>query len=230
MKTPSEKAFNLCKVKVVSGGGLDVTFEVEEAIGAEVYRENYHLASSKEIHPDLQKLFDRLKPIMARVYHLSFFRSLLETPDFKATKKQKELAEEAFKEVIAKLNVTGVALSGKDDNVGVILTGTFTADSNQKMAINSHRMKFSDTRYGFEEEMEEIIGEIESEVYAFLFKNKKAQLTLFDEHGEPYGTQEFNGDEPEEEQPGLFDGEEEHPETKELSEEEIEYAQHFDND
>lgn len=230
MKTPSEKAFNLCKVKVVSGGGLDVTFEVEEAIGAEVYRENYHLASSKEIHPDLQKLFDRLKPIMARVYHLSFFRSLLETPDFKATKKQKDLAEEAFKEVIAKLNVTGVALSGKDDNVGVILTGTFTADSNQKMAINSHRMRFSDTRYGFEDAMEEIIGEIEREVYAFLFKNKKAQLTLFDEHGEPYGTQEFNGDETEEEKPGLFDGEEEKPETKELSEEEIEYAQHFDND
>lgn len=221
MKTPSEKAFNLCKVKVVSGGGLDVTFEVEEAIGAEVYRENYHLASSKEIHPDLQKLFDRLKPIMARVYHLSFFRSLLETPDFKATKKQKELSEEAFKEVIAKLTVTGVALSGKDDNVGVILTGTFTADSNQKMAINSHRMKFSDTRYGFEEEMEEIIGEIEREVYAFLFKNKKAQLTLFDEHGEPYGTQEFNGDETEEESndPDLFDNE--NPDAKELSEEDL---------
>ena len=230
MKTPSEKAFSLTKVKVISGGGLDVTFEVEETIGAEIYRENYHLASSKEIHPDLQKLFNRLKPIMARVYHLSFFRSLLETPDFKATKKQKELAEEAFKEVIAKLTVTGVALSGKDDNVGVILTGTFTADSNQKMAINSHRMKFSDTRYGFEEEMEEIIGEIESEVYAFLFKNKKAQLTLFDEHGEPFGTQELNGDEPEEEQPGLFDGEEEQPEAKELSEEEIVYAQHFDYD
>lgn len=228
MKTPSEKAFSLTKVKVISGGGLDVTFEVEEAIGAEIYRENYHLASSKEIHPDLQKLFDRLKPIMARVYHLSFFRSLLETPDFKATKKQKELAEEAFKEVIAKLTVTGVSLSGKDDNVGVVLTGTFKADSNQKMAINSHRMKFSDTRYGF---VEEIIGEIESEVYAFLFKNKKAQLTLFDEHGEQYGTQEFNGDESEEEnQPGLFDGEEEQPEAKELSEEEIEYAQHFDND
>ena len=221
MKTPSEKAFNLCKVKVVSGGGLDVTFEVEEAIGAEVYRENYHLASSKEIHPDLQKLFDRLKPIMARVYHLSFFRSLLETPDFKATKKQKELAEEAFKEVIAKLTVAGVALSGKDDNVGVILTGTFTADSNQKMAINSHRMKFSDTRYGFEEEMEEIIGEIECEVYAFLFRNKKAQLTLFDEYGEPYGTQEFNGDETEEEanDPDLFDNED--PDSKELSEKDL---------
>lgn len=204
MKTPEKKAFSLSKVKVINGGGLDVHFEVEEACGAEVYRENYHLTSGKEIHPDLQKLFDKLKPIMARVYHLSFFRSLMETPDFKATKKQKELAEEAFKEVIDKLRVTGVALSGKDDNVGVVLTGTFTADSNQKMAINSHRMKFNSERYGFEEEMEEIVGEIESEVYEFLFNNKKAQLEIFDQYGEPCGVQEFNGEQPKEEEQDLF--------------------------
>lgn len=206
MKTPSENAFALSKVKVISGGGLDVHFEVEEACGAEVYRENYHLSSSKEIHPDLKSLFDQLKPIMARVYHLSFFRSLLETPDFKATKKQQELAEKAFKEVLRKLDVTGISLSGKDNNVGIVLTGTFTADSNQKMAINSHRMKFSDTRYGFEEEMEAIIGKIETEVYAFLFKNKRAQLELFDEFGEPAGVQEFNGEEPEKQTPDLFNG------------------------
>lgn len=190
MRTPSEKAFQLSKVKVIPGGGLDVHFEVEETCGAEVYRETYHLSSSKEIHPDLKKLFDRLKPIMARVYHLSFFRSLMETPEFKATKKQHELAEEAFKEVLAKLDVTGISLSGKDSNVGVVLTGVFTADSNQKMAINSHRMKFSDERYGFEEEMESIIGNIESEVYAFLFKGKKAQLELFTDESFGEGTTE----------------------------------------
>lgn len=205
MKVPDEKAFALSKVKTISDGGLDVHFEVEEVCGVEIYRENYHVCSTKEIHPDLQRLFDKLKPIMARVYHLSFFRSLLETPDFKATKKQCELAESAFSEVLKKLNVTGISLSGKDDNVGVVLTGTFTADSNQKMAINSHRMKFKDSRYGFEEEMEEIIGEIESEVYAFLFKNKKAQLEIFDEFGEPAGVQEFNGEEPEKENPDLFE-------------------------
>lgn len=202
MKTPSENAFALSKVKVISGGGLDVHFEVEEACGAEVYRENYHLSSNKEIHPDLKKLFDQLKPIMARVYHLSFFRSLIETPDFKATKKQQELAEEAFKEVLAKLDVTGISLSGKDNNVGVVLTGTFTADSNQKMAINSHRMRFADERYGFEEEMERIIGEIESEVYQFLFKGKKCQMELFENEDFDEETEEKS--EEEENNPDLF--------------------------
>lgn len=203
MRTPSESAFALSKVKVISGGGLDVHFEVEEACGAEIYTENYHIASSKGIHPDLQKLFDKLKPIVARVFHVTFFRTLLETPEFKATKKQQEQAEIAYKEIEAKISVTGLSLSGKDDNVGVIITATFTADSNQKMAINTHRMKFSDTRYGFEEEMEEIVGEIETEVYKFLFKGKKQQLEIFDEFGEPAGVQEFNGDDddPEETDP-----------------------------
>lgn len=203
MEVPDEKAFALSKVKIISDGELDVHFEVEEVCGDEIYRENYHLCSTKEIHLDLKQLFDKLKPIMARVYHLSFFRSLLETPDFKATKKQCELAESAFSEVLKKLNVTGISLSGKDDNVGVILTGTFTADSNQKMAINSHRMKFKDSRYGFEEEMEEIIGEIESEVYAFLFKGKKAQLEIFPDDTET--CEQLSGEEPEKENPDLFE-------------------------
>lgn len=211
MRTPSESAFALSKVKIIPGGGLDVHFEVEEACGSEVYDEKYHLASTKGIHPDLQKLFDSLRPIMARVYHFTFFRSVMDVPDFKATKRQRELAEKAYKEIEDKLKITGLSLSGKDDNVGVVLTATFTADSNQKMAINSHRMKFSDERYGFEEEMEDIVGKIESEVYQFLFKNKKQQMELFDEHGEPYGTQEFNGEDDEAEQnedqekPDLFD-------------------------
>ena len=203
MKTPSENAFYLIKVKTISEGGLDVHFEVEEACGAEVYRENYHVSSTKEIHPDLKRKLDELKPVVARVYHLSFFRSLMDAPDFKATNKQKELANNAFEEIIKKIDVTGISLSGKDDNQGVIITSTFKADSNQKMAINTHRIKFKDTRYGFEEDVEDIVDDLEREVYAFLFKNKKAQLELFNEDGEPCGTQEYNGDDPED--PGLFD-------------------------
>ena len=137
MKTPSENAFFLSKVKVISGGGLDVHFEVEETCGAEVYRENYHLSSSKDIHPDLQKLFDKLKPIMAQVFYLTFMNTLIAKPEFKATAKQKELSDKAKDEIIDKLNVIGVSLSGKDENVGVVLTGTITAASNQKMAIKN---------------------------------------------------------------------------------------------
>lgn len=194
MTTPNENAFRLDKVKAIAGGGLDVTFKVDEALGAEVYTEDYHLTSGKDIHPDLKKLLDALKPIMARVYHLSFFRTLMGVEEFRATKRQKELAEDAYKEVEDKLEVTGVSLSGSGENVGVVLMGKFTADTGQVMAINSHRISLSTDKYGFEGDLERIVGKIEKEVYAFLFKGKKAQMELFDEYGEPAGVKEFDGD------------------------------------
>jgi len=177
---PTKKQFNLSKVKLIKDGGIDCIYEVQETMGNETYNEKYHMESAKDIHPDLRKQVDRLKPIMARVYHMSFVRTLLLMPEFKATPEQCELAETGLAEIMQKINVSGVAISGSDDKVGIVITGSFTADSNQKMAINTHRMKFNDTRYGNEEEMEEIVGEIENEVYAFLFENKKAQLDIFD--------------------------------------------------
>lgn len=177
---PSKKSFNLSKVKLTTGGGLDTHYEVLETAGNESYNNKYHVESAKDIHPDLKKQVNRLKSVVARVYHMNFIRTLMLMPEFEATAKQQELAETGLAEIMQKINVTGVAISGTDKNVGIVITATFTADSNQKMAINTHRMKFTDTRYGVEEEMEEICSEIENEVYAFLFENKKAQLDIFD--------------------------------------------------
>lgn len=192
MKTPNESAFYLSKVKIINGGGLDVHFEVEEKCGEEIYRENYHLASSKDIHPDLQKAFDRLKPYLAQVFYLNMFELTVQDEKFKATKAQIALAKNLTETILASIKVIGLSLSGKDDNVGVVLTGTIISPNNQKMAINTHRMKLSDALYGFEIDMEEIVGQIEREVYLFLFKNKKAQLEIFDEFGKPMGKEEWS--------------------------------------
>ena len=192
MKTPNESAFYLSKVKIINGGGLDVNFEVEEKCGEEIYRETYHLASSKDIHPDLQKLFDDLKPYIAQVFYLNMFETTVKDEKFKATKAQIEASKKLTEAILANVKVIGVSLSGKDNNVGVVLTGMIQSPNNMKMAINTHRMKFSDILYGFEEEMEQIVGKIEREVYLFLFKNKKAQLEIFDEFGEPMGKEKWD--------------------------------------
>lgn len=184
MQTPSVKAFKLSKVKLIKDGGIACDYEVEEVVGSEVYNNKYHTESAKLEHPDMRNCFEELKPIIARIYHLTFFKSLMETPEFDATKMQKDLAIVAFAEVMEKVDVTGISLSGEDENVGVVITGTFTADSNQKMAINTHRIRIEDDRYGFEQEMEEVIAKIEKEVYAYLFEDKQAQLQLFNANGE----------------------------------------------
>ena len=183
MPIPSEKSFALSKVKTLKDGGLDVHYEVTETIGNESYTNKYHVESAKDIHPDLRECFDRLRPIMGRIFNITSFLSMVETDDFK--KNQKEVARNFAYEMLKNIEVRGVSYSGQDDNVGVVLTGLFTVSNNQKTAINSPRLKFNAETFGFEEELEAIVADIENEVYAFLFKGKKAQLELFGADGEP---------------------------------------------
>lgn len=180
MLIPSESSFSLSKVKMLKDGGLDVHYEVTEIVGSESYTNKYHVESAKDIHPDLRGLFDALRPIMGRIFCVTSFLSMIYDGDFNASKKQKEAADEFADLMLKNIDVRGVSLSGKDDNVGVVLTGMFTVSNNQKTAINSPRIKFNTETFGFEEDLENIVSDIEREVYAFLFKNKKAQLELFD--------------------------------------------------
>lgn len=185
MPIPTKEKFSLSKVKLLKGGGLDVHYEVTEVVGNESYTNKYHVLSAKDIHPDFRHLFNDLRPIMGRIFNITSFLSMVETSDFKATKKQSELSRDFADEMLKNIEVRGVSFSGQDDNVGVVLTGLFTVSNNQKTAINSPRLKFNTETFGFEEELEEIAADIETEVYAFLFKGKKAELELFGADGEP---------------------------------------------
>lgn len=185
MTVPSEKAFSLSKVKLIKDGGLDVHYDVTETIGNESYTNKYHVESAKDIHPDLRACFERLRPIMGRIFNITSFLSFIETPDTKATKAQKNAAREFADEMLKSIEVRGISYSGQYDNVRVVLMGLLTVSNNQKTAINSPCLRFNTETFGFEEELEEIAADIETEVYAFLFKGKKAQLELFGADGEP---------------------------------------------
>ena len=199
MLVPSEQQFALAKVKLIKDGGITVHYEVTEVVGAESYTNKYHVESAKDIHPDLKDYFDRLRPIMGRIFNITSFLSMLDVKEFKATEKQKEYGRNFADEMLKNIEVRGVSFSGQDDNVGVVLTGLFTVSNNQKTAINSPRLKFNSETFGFEEELEEIAADIETEVYAFLFKGKKAQLELFGANNEPNVEDDEN-----EENNGLF--------------------------
>lgn len=185
LNMPTEKAFSLNKVKMIKDGGLDIHFEVSEVVGSESYVNKYHITSAKDIHPDLRDLFYNLRPIMGRVFNITSFLSMVESKEFKATKSQTDASRNFAQECLQNIEVRGLALSGQDDNVGVVLTGLYTVANNQKTAINSPRIKLSASSFGFEEELESIIGDIEREVYAFLFKGKKAEMEIFGADGEP---------------------------------------------
>ena len=187
MPFPSKEKFSLANVKLLKGGGLDVHYERTEVIGNETYRNKCHVMCTKDIHPDLAKLFKSLVPIMGRVFNIVSFKTMMATPNFKATKSQKDIADSFASECLNNIEVRGVSLSGQDDNVGVVLTGLFTVANNQKTTISTPRMKFNVESFGFEEDLENIVNSIENEVYEFLFEGKKAQLELFDAAGNATG-------------------------------------------
>ena len=110
MPIPTRKKFELSKVKLLKDGGLDVHYEVTEVVGNESYTNKYHVLSAKDIHPDLRKLFNDLRPIMGRIFNITSYKSMMATPDFKATKKQLEIADLFADECLKNIEVRGVSL------------------------------------------------------------------------------------------------------------------------
>lgn len=177
---PNESQFSLSKVKLVANGGLDVIYEVTEVVGSESYCNKYHIECAKDTHPDLKNAFKELVPIIARVFNITSFLSVVEMQDFKANKEQLNKCREAAEELLNNIEPRGISLSGKGDNVGVIISAVYTCAEDRKAALNTPRLNFNTLCYGFEEELENLCSIIEREVYAYLFENKKAQLELFD--------------------------------------------------
>lgn len=198
---PTEKNFNLSKVKLNPNGGLQAEYQVAETIGGEASLTDYSASVSRDIHPDLQGLFDDLRPIVARVFNITSFLTLIESDEMKLTESKKAVARNFAEELIDKIEVRGVSWSGSDDNIGVVITSVFETPNGLKTCINTPRIKVAQISFGFEEELEQICDEIKSEVYQFLFNGKQAQLSLFGEQpngaGNPNAPANDNQDMPE---------------------------------
>lgn len=176
---PTKKNFSLEKVKLAKDGGIEAQYEAVETNGGESYVNHYTVANTKEIHPDLANLFKDLRPIVARVFGITSFLSMLESPEMKLPKSQLLAARAFADELLDNIEVRGVSYSGQDQNVGVVITAIYTTGNGLKTCINTPRLKMATISFGFEEELEAIVGNIEREVYAYLFEGKQAQLSLF---------------------------------------------------
>lgn len=177
---PNKANFSLEKVKLAKTGGLDVHYSVNEKLGAEFYSNKYHIMCSKDVHPDLRKLFSKLNPIVARVFNMdSFVTEVIESAGFDATDSQKELAKDYAEACVDRISVRGISISGKDENQGVTIAGVYETDELIKTSICTPKINYATEVFGFESELEDIVYDIEDEVYQYLFEGKKAQLELF---------------------------------------------------
>lgn len=195
MTKPNPKDFQLEKVKLVNNGGICAHYDVTEVVGGTSYTNHYVVDNGMDVHPDLAGLFEDLRPIVARVFNINSFLSFVEDPANKIPAKIQEQARGFAGELLNNIEVRGVSFSGKDDNVGVVITAVYTTANGLKTCINTPRIKMATISFGFEEELEEIVGKIEREVYAYLFDGKQAQLSLFGADGN--ANPETNANDPE---------------------------------
>ena len=181
---PTEKDFNLSKVKLLPNGGIKTTYQITQVIENESCLVDRDETSNREIHPDLRNLFEDLRIIVARVFGITSFLTLCESKEMGMSDKQKALATNLADELKSKIDVRGIALSGTEDHIGVVITSVLETPNGLKTCIKTPRIKVGTISFGFEEELEKIIDDIKRELYAFLFKGKQAQMSLFGQEQE----------------------------------------------
>ena len=184
---PTEKDFNLSKVKLLPKGGIQAEYQVTQVVGGEPSVLDRNETCSRDVHPDMTKMFQDLRMIVARVFNITSFLTLMESDEMKLPESKKMMARNLADELVSKIEVRGVSWSGQDDNIGVVITAVFETPNGLKTCINTPRIKMAQISFGFEEELETIVDAIKKEVYAYLFKGKQAQLSLFGE--QPDGEQ-----------------------------------------
>lgn len=202
---PTEKDFSLEKVKLITDGGIEAQYECAEMSNGATYINHYHVENGMEVHPDLKGLFNDLRPIVARTFNMTSFLSFVEDKDNKISAAVQEKAREFANQLLDNIEVRGVSYSGKDDNVGVVITAVYTTANGLKTCINTPRLKMATISFGFEEELETIVGNIEREVYKYFFEGKQAEMSLFGADGEPADDSVF-GDAPDAQESGDDDG------------------------
>ena len=176
---PTEKDFNLSKVKLLPKGGIQAEYQVTQTVDGENSLIDRNETCTRDVHPDLLGLFDDLRNIVGRVFNITSFLTLFDTDEMKLTDAKKMIARKFADELLGKIEVRGISWSGTDDNVGVIITSVFETPNGLKTCINTPRIKMAQISFGFEEELEKIVEEVKKEVYAYLFKGKQAQMSLF---------------------------------------------------
>lgn len=181
---PTEKDFNLSKVKLLPKGGIQVNYQISQVVDGDSSVIDRNETCTRDVHPDLLGLFEDLRNIVGRVFNITSFLTLLESDEMKLPESKRLLARDFADELLQKIDVRGISWSGTEDNVGVVITSVFETPNGLKTCINTPRIKIAQISFGFEEQLETIVDAVKAEVYAYLFKGKQAQLSLFGQPGD----------------------------------------------
>ena len=129
-------------------------------------------------HDDLIQRFEALRPHMALICEYHDAKKV----DDDYFEEQPSLFQESFFE---KVFVTQVALTGHDENSGVVLTGFRLLADGSKLNLNTPNLKFEYSDYKFRNELSEAVDELTAEAMLALTERKRkiVQADLFEDEG-----------------------------------------------
>lgn len=179
MAIPSEDSFKLSKVQLQGNGCIKVNYEICESVGDIEYTNKYKIESTKEIHQDMKILFSCLVDVLAETCNVYKLVDTICLPKFEVTKEQRAIVRKELEETTRGMTVKSVTLSGKDDNVGCIISGEMKVKHGLKATVITPNLKCDEEIFGFEYELRTMLMSLQKEIYAYLFQGKKAELEVF---------------------------------------------------
>ena len=189
MKKP--KGYELVKFKFLNGGGVSVKFEQDTEDKTISNRDTHTVDSPRDPHDDFTTIVDSLKGHFADVFSLRSFNLLTKTAKQLTAKEQqaadslKSAFDKMNAEIVRKIEIVSVELTGEEDTAGIIIQGKLEHNG-YVTALKTPVLKFTEKKWGFEDKLNEIMDAIEEEVNQYLFENKSAEPDLFGENnGKP---------------------------------------------
>lgn len=179
------KHFTLASIKIMKDNrGVDVTYKSVKMDGGVSSVDTHSVTSCGVPHPELIGAIESLAQYSVQACGLVKY---LNSPEI-----SKEYGQKALLETIESFSPTGISISGQDAKKGAIITGVWNCFGNYKISLNTPRIMLDQQQFEFEDELNISVEEIEDEVFAYLFKNKRAQLGLFS--GDETDNEDFNED------------------------------------
>lgn len=159
---PQIDNFKLTKVKIDnSTGTVHAEYSLQLPEGQEVLNIDSKSDYSYLPHKDLTDVLEKYKPMLATNFYYDLTR------------------KGEVDNIMSKIEVRGITLTGKEKTKGVKIFGVIKSENNIPLVLNSENLRYNSTKYGFEDSFQELEDALITEVYAFIFEDKKGQLKLF---------------------------------------------------
>lgn len=191
MKKPENWA--LTKAKLIPNGGIQVYFTGIKKDKTITHTEEWEHTNTANPHDDLTDKFEQLKPFIAECFGMDKIVVLSNSKGIGADSedafnKVKPLINDTYQQVIDKIDVFQIKITGSidddKDNRSVVISSKMEMENGSKCALNSPAIKLNLLKFGFEEDLQEIINGISEEVQRYLYDGKRAEPSLFDQQEE----------------------------------------------